>query len=57
MLNPAVGDTFNPTQHEAISIQEKEDVMPNSIILVVQKGFTIHDRVLRPARVIVAKKA
>lgn len=56
MLNP-VGETFNPTQHEALSMQENLDVPANSIITVVQKGFTIHDRILRPARVIVAKQA
>ncbi len=56
MLNP-VGEMFNPNQHEALSMQEQLDVLPNSIIMVVQKGFVIHDRVLRPARVIVAKGA
>ncbi len=56
MLNP-VGEMFNPNQHEALSMQEQLDALPNSIIMVVQKGFVIHDRVLRPARVIVAKGA
>jgi len=54
MLNP-VGEMFNPVQHEALSMQEQENSVHNSILLVVQKGFIMHDRVLRPARVIVAK--
>ena len=57
MLNPSIGDLFNPAMHEAISIQDQQGAIPNSILAVVQKGFTIHDRVLRPARVVVAKKA
>lgn len=56
MLDPK-GEIFNPSQHEALSMQEQSDIPPNSIILVVQKGFIIHDRVLRPARVIVSKQA
>ena len=54
IINP-VGEIFNPVQHEAISMQEQAGVTPNSILMVVQKGFIIHDRILRPARVIVAK--
>ncbi len=54
MLNP-IGETFNPAQHEALSMQDQADAAPNSVLMVVQKGFTMHDRVLRPARVIVAK--
>lgn len=54
MLDP-VGEKFNPTQHEAISTQTQEGILPNNIITVVQKGFMINDRVLRPARVIVSK--
>ena len=54
MLNP-LGEIFNPVQHEALSMQEQSNCAPNTILLVVQKGFIMHDRVLRPARVIVAK--
>lgn len=54
MLNP-LGETFNPSKHEALAMQATNDAAANSVILVAQKGFTIHDRVLRPARVIVAK--
>ena len=54
MMDP-IGETFDPAKHEAISIQESDTNEPNSVIVVVQKGFTIHERVLRAAKVIVAK--
>ncbi|MDB6095797.1 MAG: hypothetical protein JWM09_75 [Francisellaceae bacterium] len=54
VTNPQ-GEEFNPAFHEAISMQTSDEVSPNSILNVVQKGFMLHDRVLRPARVIVAK--
>jgi molecular chaperone GrpE len=52
-LNPA-GQKFDPHQHQAISMlpSEKE---PNTVINVLQKGYLLHDRVLRPALVTVAK--
>ena len=50
------GEPFNPEQHEAHSVIENEDLEPNSIIEVIQRGFMIQDRVLRPAKVIVTKK-
>lgn len=50
-----IGAVFDPKQHEALTTQESTDVEPNTVLTVVQKGFVIHDRVLRPARVIVAK--
>lgn len=49
------GEAFNPAFHEAISMQESDEVEPNKVLLVVQSGFMVHERVLRPARVIVAK--
>ncbi|UCH53366.1 MAG: nucleotide exchange factor GrpE [Pseudomonadota bacterium] len=49
------GEKFDPNRHQAISMVESGDVAPNHIVTVVQKGFLIHDRVLRPAMVIVAK--
>jgi molecular chaperone GrpE len=55
ILDPQ-GELFNPAQHEALSIQQNDAVTPNSITAVVQKGFLMHDRVLRHAKVIVAKK-
>ena len=53
-LNPE-GEAFDPQHHEAMSIQEVEGVKPNTVVMVVQKGYLLHDRIVRPARVIVAK--
>jgi molecular chaperone GrpE len=53
-IDPAK-ELFNPQFHEAILMQETEEVAPNHVLTVVQKGFLVHERVLRPARVIVAK--
>lgn len=50
-----LGQNFDPKQHEALTTQPTADMEPNKVLTVVQKGFVIHDRVLRPARVIVAK--
>ncbi|ATW02038.1 nucleotide exchange factor GrpE [Candidatus Legionella polyplacis] len=49
------GEKFNPEEHEAMSIQESEALMDNTVISVFQKGYKLYDRVIRPARVIVAK--
>ncbi|MGQ3888069.1 nucleotide exchange factor GrpE [Legionella sp. CNM-1927-20] len=50
-----LGEVFNPQEHEAMSIQEAPDAAPNSVLTVFQKGYKLSDRVIRPARVIVAK--
>ena len=52
-INPAVGSKFDPHQHQAISVVPA-DQEPNTIVTVLQKGYLIADRVLRPALVIVA---
>jgi molecular chaperone GrpE len=49
-----VGEKFDPHRHQAIS-QVESDQEPNTVVTVLQKGFLLHDRVLRPALVIVAK--
>lgn len=54
VINPE-GGIFNPQEHEAISMIAVPDAAPNSIVNVFQKGYRLHDRVVRPARVIVAK--
>lgn len=51
------GDKFNPDLHQAMSQVPSEEVEPNNIIDVIQAGYTIKNRLLRPALVIVAKKA
>lgn len=53
-INPE-GAVFNPQEHEAMSMQEVPGVEPNTILTVFQKGYRLSDRVIRPARVIVAK--
>ncbi|CEK09758.1 nucleotide exchange factor GrpE [Legionella hackeliae] len=53
-LNP-LGEPFNPQEHEAMSIQEAKDAAPNTVLAVFQKGYKLHDRVIRPARVVVTK--
>ena len=54
-INPKQ-ETFDPEKHEAISVVEDNKKDPNTIIKVIQRGFTIQDRILRPAKVIVTKK-
>lgn len=49
-----VGEKFDPHKHQAISMVEA-DAEPNTVISVLQKGYTLHDRVLRPALVVVSK--
>ena len=53
-VNP-VGETFNPELHEAMSMVANPDIAPNSVMAVLQKGYTLSGRLLRPAMVIVAK--
>ena len=48
------GEPFDPEFHEAISMQPSDNVEPNSVLTVVQKGYTLNGRLLRPAMVIVA---
>ena len=51
------GTPFNPDVHDALMQQPSAEHEPGSILQVVQHGFMFHDRVLRPARVIVATEA
>ena len=50
----AVGDIFNPDLHQAISMQPAEGFTTNQITTVLQKGYTLNGRVIRPAMVMVA---
>jgi molecular chaperone GrpE len=52
-VNPPVGTKFDPHQHQAISVVPA-DQEPNTVVNVLQKGYLIADRILRPALVIVA---
>jgi len=53
-IQPVPGDLLEPTKHETISMQPTSEFEPNRILQVVQAGFGLHDRVLRPARVIIS---
>ncbi len=50
-----VGEAFNPEFHEAIVTQPSAEQPPNTVLQVVQKGYVLNGRLLRPARVIVAR--
>lgn len=50
----AVGEAFNPDLHQAISMQPAEGFETNQISVVLQKGYTLNGRVIRPAMVMVA---
>ncbi len=55
-LNP-LGEAFDPELHEAMTTQPSEEYKPGQVMAVIQKGYLIHDRLLRPARVIIAAEA
>ena len=55
-INPD-GEAFDPEKHEAISVVEDDRKEPNTVIDVIQRGFTIQNRILRPAKVVVTKKS
>ena len=51
-----MGEPFDPQLHQAVTILENPDVEPNTVIEVMQKGYTLHGRVIRPAMVVVSKE-
>lgn len=53
-VNP-VGESFDPNHHQAITMQPSAEHEPNTVISVMQKGYLLNDRLLRPAMVIVSK--
>jgi molecular chaperone GrpE len=53
-LNP-VGEPFDANLHEAMAAQPSETAEPNSVLAVIQRGYTLNGRLLRAARVIVAR--
>ena len=53
-INP-VGEPFDPSRHEAMLAQPSNTAEPNSVLQVVQPGYELNGRLLRPARVIVSK--
>ena len=51
-----MGEPFDPQLHQAMTIIENAEVEPNTVIEVMQKGYTLHSRVIRPAMVVVSKE-
>lgn len=56
VINPQ-GESFNPEFHQAMSIQPSTEVAPNTVLAVMQKGYSLNGRLLRPAMVMVSKAA
>ena len=55
-INP-VNEKFDPECHQAMTMQPSDEVEPNTVLQVLQKGYRLNDRLLRPAMVIVSKAA
>ncbi len=51
-----LGEPFDPARHEAMLAQQSATAEPNSVLQVIQPGYELNGRLLRPARVIVAKE-
>ena len=54
VIDPA-GEKFDPDRHQAMTVLETDDVPANHVVKVVQKGYLLNNRLLRPAMVVVAK--
>ncbi|MCK7582788.1 MAG: nucleotide exchange factor GrpE [Chromatiales bacterium] len=52
-----IDQPFDPEFHQAMSMQPREDVPPNTVVLVIQKGYTLNGRLARPALVMVSQAA
>ena len=53
----ALGAKFDPALHQAMTMEQNDAVEPNTVTKVFQQGYTINERLLRPAMVVIAKKA
>ena len=51
-----VGEKFNPEHHQAMTMQEDAEAEPNTVLAVMQKGYLLNDRLVRPAMVVVSKE-
>jgi molecular chaperone GrpE len=51
-----INEKFDPNEHQAISMIDSKDQEPNTVLDVLQKGYKLNDRVIRPAMVVVSKK-
>ena len=54
-VDPAKGEAFDPEWHEAMATQESAEVPADTVLSTIQKGYRLNGRLLRPARVIVAR--
>lgn len=54
LIDPQVGELFNPMLHEAMSVRPDPKVEPNTVLEILQKGYSLHGRVIRAAMVIVS---
>ena len=52
-----LGEPFDPSKHEALAMVPNEEIEPNSVIEVVQKGYLLNERVVRAARVVVSAES
>jgi molecular chaperone GrpE len=57
IVEPAAGDAFDPQAHQAMSVVPGGDVPPGRVVSVLQRGYRLNDRLLRPAMVTVADDA
>jgi len=55
-VRPAKGEAFNPEWHEAMAMQESSEAPAGSVLTTVQTGYLLNGRLLRPARVLVARE-
>ena len=55
LVDGAVGRPFDPNEHEALAYQESSGQPPDHVIQLVRPGYRLHDRLLRPAQVVVAR--
>ncbi len=55
LIDTAVGQPFDPNEHEALAYHESGEQPPEHIVQVVRPGYRLHDRLLRPSQVIVAR--
>lgn len=50
-----LGEPFDPSRHEAMTVRVSDQVEPDTVVEVIQKGYEMHERIIRPARVVVAQ--
>ena len=55
-INP-INEAFDPELHQAMTMQENDEVEANTVLMVMQKGYLLNERLVRPAMVVVSKKS